>query len=173
MFLINVEFLYRLCQLFVMGLVDLCVGMVVYLVLLWILQCGFFYLTNWVHRWGNLFIMRNCMEVSDWTLRLCVPLLWARMNPSFPIRSRPKSLTVLELTTRISFSVASQCSHCRFIWIAHVMGISKLLKHLYFVKESLGCLHLEVLQLWSILSASSLLTKLLGLPLSASQSISV
>ena len=53
------------------------------------------------------------------------------------------------------------------------MGISMLLKHLYFVEQSLGFFHLEDLEFCSILSASPLLTKFLGLPVSASRSISV
>ena len=53
------------------------------------------------------------------------------------------------------------------------MGISKFLKHLYFGEHLLGFIHLESLQLRSILSASSLMTKLLGLLLSAIQSISI
>ena len=111
--------------------------------------------------------------VSDWFLFICVPMLWERVNPSFPSTSYSSSLTVLDVTTRISFSVASQCPNFRFIWIALVMGISRLLKHLYFVEQSLGSFHFEDLQFWSILSASSSFTKLLGLPALASQSISL
>ena len=90
----------------------------------------FFDLPKRVHRCWNFFMMQNCMEVSDWTLFTCVPLLWERVNPSFPSTSRPNGLTVLELTTRTSFSVDNQWPDFRFIWIAPVMGISRLLKHL-------------------------------------------
>ena len=122
---------------------------------------------------GNFFIIRSCMGVLGWISFISVPLLWDSVNPSFPSKFCPSRLTVLELTTRISFSVSSQCPDFRYIWVAPDMDISRLLKHLCFVEQSLGSSHLEDLQNCSILSASSLLTKLLGLPVSASESISV
>ena len=104
---------------------------------------------------------------------ICIPLCCERVNPSFQRTSRPSRLTVLVLTTRISLSVASQFPDFRFSLIAPLMGISRLLKHLYFGEHLLRFIHLETLQLRSILSASSLMTKLLGLLISALQSISI
>ena len=85
----------------------------------------------------------------------------------------PNRFTVFASTTSISLFVASRCPERRFIWIIPVIGISMLLKHRYCVWHPVGCFHLADLQCWSIISASVLQTKILGLPVSASQSISV
>ena len=129
----------------------------------------------WLSRMASEFASRSqiAADVSVVFLRSRLSLHWVRLKPRFPTTSHPSRLTVLELITRISFSVVSQCPDCSFIWIAPVTGISKFLKHLYFVEQSLGSFQLEDLQFCSTLLASPLLTMLLGLPVSASQSISV
>ena len=114
-----------------------------------------------------------CIALSDSILFIFIPLFWESVNPSFPRMSRPSRLTVFEFTTRISLLAASHCPELSFSWIAPAIGISMLLKHLYLVWHSFGSFHLAVLHCWSILFASSLPMKLLGLPVSASQSISV
>ena len=54
-----------------------------------------------------------------------------------------------------------------------MIGILRLLKHLYFGEHLLGSIHLESLQVFNILWAPSLLTQFPGLSVSAIQSIAV
>ena len=122
---------------------------------------------------GNLLMILICIALSGWILFIFIPLFWESVNPSFPSTSRPSRLTVLEFTTRISLLYVSQYQDLSFNCLALVIGISMLLKHLYLTGHSLGSFHLADLHCCNILFASSLPIKLLGLPVSASQSISV
>ena len=126
-----------------------------------------------MHRWGNLLLILICIALSGWILFICIPLFWESVNPSFPSTSRPSRLTMLEFTTRISLLHVSHCPDLSFNCMAPVIGISMLLKHLYLTGHSFGLFHLADLHCCYTLSASSLPMKLLGLPVSASQSISV
>ena len=125
------------------------------------------------HWWGNLFMILICIALSDWILFIFIPLFWESVNPSFPRMSRPSRLTVFEFTTRIPLLAASHFPDLSFSWIAPAIGISMLLKHLFFVWHSFGSFYLADMHCWSILFASSLPLKRLGLPVSASQSISI
>ena len=125
------------------------------------------------HRWGNLLLILICNALSKLILLMCVPLFWDSVNQSFPKMSFPNRFTVFASTTFISLLVASRSPERRFAWIIPLIGISMLLKHLYCVWHPVGSFHLADLQCWRILFASVLQTKLLGLPVSASQSISV
>ena len=94
------------------------------------------------HSWGNLFMILICIALSDWILIKFISLFWERVNPSFPRMSHPSRLTVFEFTTRISLLAASHCPDLSFSWIAPAIGISMLLKHLYFVWHSFGSFYL-------------------------------
>ena len=113
-----------------------------------------------------------CIVLSKLILLMCVPLFCESVNPSFPRISRPMRFTVLALTTKISLFVASRSPERRFICVIPVIGISKLLKHLYCVWHFVGSFHLADLHCCINLSASVLQMKLRGLPVSASQSVS-
>ena len=126
-----------------------------------------------VHRWGNPLMILICIALSGWILFICIPLFWESVNPSCPSTPRPSRLTVLEFTTRISLLHVYQCPDLSFTCMAPVIGISRLLKDLYLTGHSFRSFHLADLHCCNILSASSLPMKLLGLPVSASQSISV
>ena len=125
------------------------------------------------HRWGNLFMILICIALSEWMLFIYVPLLWESVNPSFPRMSRPSRFTLFASTTSISLLAASRCPELSCSWIVPAIGISMSLKHLYLVWHPVGAFHLAHLHCWRILFASALQIKLLGLPVSASQSISV
>ena len=114
-----------------------------------------------------------CFALSDWIVFIIVPLFWESVNPSFPRISRPGRLTAFEFTTRISLLTASRCPDLSFSCMAPAIGISMLLKHLYLVWHLVGSFHLADLHCWSILLASSFPMKLLGQPVSASQSMSM
>ena len=124
------------------------------------------------HRCGNLFMIFISSLLSKLMLLMCVPLFCESMNPSFPRISRPIRFTVFALTTRFSLFVASRSQDRRFICIIPVIGISMLLKHLYWVWPFVGSFHLADLHFCIILSASVLQMKLRGLPVSASQFVS-
>ena len=129
----------------------------------------FFELPSRVQSQGNFFIIRSWIGESAWILFICTPLCCE----SFPRTPLPSSLTVCVLTNKTFLSDASQFPNFRFSLIKQMMGISKLLKLLYFGELLLGFIHLESLQLRDTLSASSSLRKLLGLPVSAIQSFSM
>ena len=102
------------------------------------------------------------MGVSQWIWCTCLPWLWDRVKSSLPRTFLPKRLTVLVSTFKISSS-ASQSPDLRSRRLAPIMGISTLLRHLYLSKVLLGVIHVEILHIWKIFSASSFLMKLLGL----------
>ena len=123
--------------------------------------------------------MGECFNDSDlfFIVRLDIVYMYTfvlgECESDFPSTSCPSSLTVLELTTRISLLHVSQCPDLIFNCTAPVFRISMLLKHLYLTGHSFGSFHLADQHCCDILSASSLPMKLLGLPVSASQTISV
>ena len=123
-------------------------------------------------RCGNFFMIFISSLSSDLMLLMFVPLFCERVNPNFPNISRPIRFTVFALTTRISLFFASRSPDRRFICIIPVIGISMLLKHLYWVWLLVGFFHLADLHICIILSASVLQMKLRGLPVSASQFVS-
>ena len=88
------------------------------------------------------------------------------MKPSLPRKSRPRMLTFWVSTTIFD-------SQCPDLISSRIAPTSTLLKHLHHVKYFSGVIHAQSLHFWRTSSTSFLLRKLLGLPVSAIQFISV